>query len=90
MKKNNLHTQGPIAEFIFEDGVYRRYEYPDQPIGLSRVVNKKFVRPISLKFYPPGEDWEASRLAEDRPVNQAFLERWKDRCRAAISKGKQE
>lgn len=86
MKKNNLHTQGPIAEFIYSDGVYRRFEYPDQPTGLTRIINKKFVRPTSLKFHPPGEDWEASRLAEDRPVNKAFLERWKDRCREAISR----
>lgn len=86
MMKKQKNTQAPIAEFIFPDGTYRRFEYPDQPIGLTRFVNKQIVRPIKLIIHPPGEDWEASRDAEERPVNYAFLERWKERCRQAVSK----
>lgn len=85
-KKKKANTHAPIAEFVYSDGTYRRLEYPDQPIGLTRFVNKRLVRPISLKFYPPGEDWEASREAEDRPVNHAFLAQWKDKCHNALSR----
>lgn len=85
MKKKNS-TQAPIAEFIYPDGTYRCLEYPDQPIGLVRPINKRFTRPVKVKFHPPGEDWEASREAEDRPVNQAFLAQWRDRCLDALAK----
>lgn len=85
-KKKKLETNAPVAEFVYPDGTYRRLEFPDQPVGLVRVINKHFIRPTKLKFYPPGEDWEASREAEDRPVNHAYLERWRDRCHEALSR----
>jgi len=84
--KKKSETHAPVAEFTYSDGKVRRLEYPDPPTGLVRFVNKTHIRPNQLTFHPPGEDWEASRIKEDRPVNQSYLAQWKDRCHNALSR----
>ena len=81
---------GPIAVFFYADRSTRRIEYPTNPIGLFKIVegHKYPQRPTSLTFLPPEEGWEEARLAEDRPVNKAYLGKWFDLCHEALQKGK--
>lgn len=88
MKKKADDYTGPIAEFTYPDGTYRRLEYPNQPIGLTQKEGLKFVRPETLVFLAPEDGWEEARAAEDRPVNQAYLAQWRERCHEALMKGK--
>lgn len=89
-KKKAEHYRGPIAEFIYSDGSYRKIEYPSNPVGLSQYSSKtgKLERPTQLIIHPPENGWEEARAFEDNPVNQAYLGRWKDRCHEALMKGK--
>jgi hypothetical protein len=63
------------AIFIYSNETTAKRTFPRKPTGLTKKINNRFERPISVKFKLMDPDF--------RPKQRKNLEEWKAACKAA-------